>query len=329
MAHIEPLPHPQQSLTIPAAANAGEGAQRLIQRFLAGRRPNTRAAYASDLRCFAAWSLQLGRPARLVTDLETAEALRRLLRAGAGPANGLILDHLNQLRQEGRSAATLNRRLAALRALVRLARLLGAVSWSLEVPGEALEAYRDTSGPGLGAVRRLLGAIEGVGAKAARDRAIIRLLWDLGLRRGEVVSLDLEHLDSERGRLAVLGKRRSGREWETLPPESLAALSMWLGWRGSEPGPLFLNLDRAGKGSRLTTTSVYRMIRARGKAAGVEVRPHGIRHSAITTVLDLSGGNVRAAQRFSRHRDLATLLRYDDSREDLAGQMARLAAAAL
>jgi integrase/recombinase XerC len=56
-------------------------------------------------------------------------------------------------------------------------------------------------------------------------------------------------------------------------------------------------------------------------------RAHGIRHSAITTVLDLSGGNVRAAQRFSRHRDLATLLRYDDSREDLAGQMARLAAA--
>jgi integrase/recombinase XerC len=153
-----------------------------------------------------------------------------------------------------------------------------------------------------------------------RDRAIIRLLWDLGLRRGEVVSLDLEHLDLERGRLAVLGKGHSGREWETLHPESLAALSAWRGRRGAEPGPLFTNLDRAGKGSRLTTTSIYRMMRARRKSAGVEVRQHGIRHSAITTVLDLSGGNVRAAQRFSRHRDLATLLRYDDSREDLAGQ---------
>jgi hypothetical protein len=41
-----------------------------------------------------------------------------------------------------------------------------------------------------------------------------RVLWDLGRRRGEVVSLDLE-----RGRLAVLRKRRSGCEWETLPPE--------------------------------------------------------------------------------------------------------------
>jgi integrase/recombinase XerC len=329
MADIEPLPHPQQSLTIPAADVSGDQVERLVERFLAGRRPNTRAAYESDLRGFAAWALQLGRPARLVTDVETAEALRRLLSLGAGPANGLILDYLNQLRAEGLSAATVNRRLAALRALIKLARLLGAVGWTLEVPGEALEAYRDTAGPGLAAVRRLLGAIEGDGTKAARDRAVIRLLWDLGLRRGEVVSLDLEHLDEERGRLAVLGKRRSGREWETLPPESLAALSAWLGRRGSEPGPLFLNLDRAGKGSRLTTTSIYRMVRARGRAADVEVRPHGIRHSAITTVLDLSGGNVRAAQRFSRHKDLATLLRYDDSREDLAGQMARLAAAAL
>jgi integrase/recombinase XerC len=67
-------------------------------------------------------------------------------------------------------------------------------------------------------VRRLLEAIEGDGAKAVRDRAIIRLLWDLGLRRGEVVSLDLEHLESERGRLAVLGKRRRGREWGDAAP---------------------------------------------------------------------------------------------------------------
>jgi integrase/recombinase XerC len=46
-------------------------------------------------------------------------------------------------------------------------------------------------------------------------------------------------------------------------------------------------------------------------------------------VLDLNGGDVRAVQRLSRHLDLRTLTLYDDNREDLAGRMAPLLAAAL
>jgi integrase/recombinase XerC len=65
------------------------------------------------------------------------------------------------------------------------------------------------------------------------------------------------------------------------------------------------------------------VVRRLGEAAGVRVRPHGLRHSSITRVLDLSGGDIRAAQRFSRHKDVRVLERYDDSREDLAGQLAR------
>ena len=53
------------------------------------------------------------------------------------------------------------------------------------------------------------------------------------------------------------------------------------------------------------------------------VRPHGLRHAAITEALDLTKGNVRAVQRFSRHRDLRTLTIYDDNRQDLAGEIAR------
>jgi integrase/recombinase XerC len=48
-----------------------------------------------------------------------------------------------------------------------------------------------------------------------------------------------------------------------------------------------------------------------------------VRHASITRVLDLSGGDVRAAQKFSRHRSVATVLRYDDNRRDLAGELAR------
>jgi integrase/recombinase XerC len=136
------------------------------------------------------------------------------------------------------------------------------VSWTLELPGEKLERYRDPRGPGLSGMRRLLGALEGrQDVKTAPDRALLRLAFDLGLRRSELASLDLEHLDLEAGTLAVLGKGQEGCELLTLPSETTAVLRGWLEQRGLEPRPLFLNFDRAQKGRRLTSTSIYRIVR--------------------------------------------------------------------
>ena len=56
------------------------------------------------------------------------------------------------------------------------------------------------------------------------------------------------------------------------------------------------------------------------------MRPHGVRHASITDALDCTNGNIRVVQRFSRHRDLRVLTRYDDNRRDLGGEMARLVA---
>jgi integrase/recombinase XerC len=56
---------------------------------------------------------------------------------------------------------------------------------------------------------------------------------------------------------------------------------------------------------------------------GGRVRPHGLRHTAITALLD-AGAGLREAQRFSRHADPRTLMRYDDNRSDIGGAMARV-----
>jgi len=45
---------------------------------------------------------------------------------------------------------------------------------------------------------------------------------------------------------------------------------------------MLTNLDRAGKGQRLTGTSLYRIVREYGHMVGVKTRPHGLRHTAIT-----------------------------------------------
>jgi len=148
----------------------------------------------------------------------------------------------------------------------------------------------------------------------------------LALRRSEAVSLDVEHLDLETGTVSVLGKGRSERVALSLPEPTACALRAWLELRGTEPGPLFLNMDRARKGRRLTGRSVARLVGELGRSIGIRVRPHGLRHAAITEALDITRGDVRAVQKFSRHRDLRTLTVYDDNRRDLAGEVAKLVA---
>jgi integrase/recombinase XerC len=123
--------------------------------------------------------------------------------------------------------------------------------------------------------------------------------------------------------VAVLGKGRSQRETLTLPPATRQALAAWVQVRGPEPGALFTALDRGHRGQRLSGTGLYLMIRQLGEEAGLRARPHGLRHAAITAALDLTGGDVRKVQRFSRHKNLQTVLRYDDNRQDLGGDVAK------
>ena len=289
----------------------------LLRSFLAGRTPHTLRAYRADLEDFARW---LGAP-----DLDTAA--HRLLSDGPGRGNALGLAYRANLLDRQLAAATVNRRLAALRSLVKLARTIGLVAWTLEVPGLKTQAYRDTRGPGVKGVRRILRATAArTDTKGIRDLAIVRLLFDLGLRRAEVVCLDVADVDMAQGTVAVLGKGHSDKVSLTLPEPTQSALRAWLAVRGPEAGPLFRNVDRAKKGGRLTATGLYRMVRRLGVQVGLTVRPHGLRHAAITAALDLTG-DLRAVQRFSRHRDVRVLTLYDDNRTDLGGDVARRVAA--
>jgi integrase/recombinase XerC len=300
-------------------------AQRLYAAFLAGRSPPTLRAYRRDLADFAAFAGGGG----------PADAAGLLLARGQGGANALALAYRADLLARGLSPATVNRRLAALRSLVKLARTLGQVAWALDVEGVRAQGYRDTRGPGQDGFLRLLAQLAGrTDAKALRDRALLRLLYDLGLRRKEAVGLDAGDVDLRAGTAAVLGQGRAPKERLTLPGPTRAALSAWLvahplrGPGGLPPAtPFFVALDPAHRGHRLTGDAVSKVVRGLGAAAGLVTRPHGLRHAAIRRVLDLTHGDLRSTQRFSRHRDVRVIERYDDCRRDRAGELAgRLAA---
>jgi integrase/recombinase XerC len=115
---------------MPGAIDTASPAARLVSAFLSGRSPQTLRAYGRDLADFKCF----------VGAGSTDEAARTLLASGAGPANELALRYKADLLARGLAPATINRRLAALRSLVKLARTLGMVSWALEVEGPRAES---------------------------------------------------------------------------------------------------------------------------------------------------------------------------------------------
>lgn len=293
----------------------------LLAAFLAGRKPTTLRAYRKDLDDFATF-LGLG---------DAPAAVEALVSGSPGRANTLALGYKAHLTDRGLAPATVARRLAALRSVVKLARTLGRVAWAIDVPSPRAEAYRDTRGPGLDGWRAMLAAAKGKAStpKGKRDLALIRLMHDLGLRRGEAVALDLDDLDPGAGTVAVVGKGKSEKAHLTLNAPAAEALADWVAARGDWPGPLFVRLDRAagpGRPGRLGPGNVARACHRIGRRAGVSrgTNPHGLRHQGITRALDLAGGDVRRVRRFSRHAKLETLLRYDDNRRDEAGAIARM-----
>ena len=263
---------------------------RLLDIFLAGRSPRTLAACQADLEDFRRFM-----EARSVYAPTAGKAVEWLLGGPEGLANVLVDGYRSEMSERGLPVTTINRRLAALRSLVKLANTFGLVTWTLRVKNMPVQPYRDTCGPGRDGFRAMLDAAGAQpGPKGLRDVALLRLLHDLGLRRSEAVRLDIEDVDLPGKRISLLSRGRSWKEPVALPEPTQAALAAWLEARGSEPGPLFVNFDRAGKGHRLTGTAVYHIVGWLGAKAGLTVRPQELRHLAITTALERTDGDVRA-----------------------------------
>ena len=221
----------------------------------------------------------------------------------------------------GLSPNTINRRLATIRGLLRVARELSIIDWMVEIKNLKAIKVRNTSGPG---VERIQSAIsEPVNAQSARDNAIIILMSTLGLRVAEVSALDLA--DFSGNKISVRRKGHLQTVSMSVPVQSAQAIQSWLSFRGYEVGPLFTSFDRAGKGDgRLTTRSIGRITQAK-----VGCNPHGLRHTAITTAIELANDNgveFTECRQFSGHSQIDTLLVYRDQTRNIQGVLANAVA---
>ena len=315
------LPAP---LTI--AAGRKHTAETILRAWFQGKSPHTIRAYQHDLEDFA---LFLSRALGISPILKVHAALAFLFKQSSPSAHEIAIAFRSHMQSARLSSASISRHIATLRSLTKLGRMLGMMTWHLELPGGRIERRKDVLGPTVAQIHEMLAATSGDTEGETRDYAIIVTFFCLGLRVAELCGMNLQECDLKSGNAWILGKGRKEKELVPLPAPVIEAIRRYLRHRGAQAGPLFLTRGQRGKNrdGRLETRSVLRIVRELGQRVGIRVWCHGLRHTSITTAAELgqrAGLGLDKVRAHSRHANLATLTTYIDN-HDRAGTKRTLA----
>lgn len=229
-----------------------------------------------------------------------------------------ILMLLSSLSDEGKSPATINVYLSALKGVAKEAwrkKLIDVENYQHIKEIKRIKGARSIKGRALD-LEELNTLIDYCmaqdGVIAMRDAAVIALTYGAGLRRHEAANLMLSDLDINEGTIKVLGKGNKERI-NALHNKNLDIIQTWLEERGLSPGPLFL---RAKKGNRLVNEpisgqTIYDIIIRRYKEAGLKrLTPHDLRRTFATKLLE-NGEDVFLVQDLMGHSSVETTKNYD------------------
>jgi len=273
---------------------------------LEGRSPHSLGAYRRDLEALLA---ALPGPLDQVRPAELRDCFRRQ-------------------QQAGRSPSSINRAIGATRSFCRFLYEEGRLEAN---PAQALRSIR--LGPPLAPkhltvpeVQRLLSLRDTDTSTGRRDYAVLMLLYNTGLRVGELCALsrgDVMLPAEGWGALQVVGK---GRRLHRLPINRPAAnaLLAYLADRDDTESALFLNRS----GNRFSVRGIALLVNRYLRAAGITDRsgPHVLRHTFATHALR-ARPNIRAVQELLGHAWVTTTQRYTHLEiEDLQAQVSELPA---
>lgn len=147
-----------------------------------------------------------------------------------------------------------------------------------------------------------------------RDASMLALLYGCGLRRSEVVAIDLQHVDHQERSIRILGKGNKER-MVYPPPRAWQMMMEWIdeGLGKLSKGPLFRRIRRGGSltDERLTDQAVYFVMRRLILLTGIKsFSPHDLRGSFISYLLD-NGNDLKTVADIVGHADVRTTAHYD------------------
>lgn len=218
------------------------------------------------------------------------------------------------LQAMGKGASVINQALSAIRKMVNEAADNGkldpetaqAITRIKSVKAVTLPAGRSISS---GELFALLDQCD-----SPRDAAIIALLYSTGMRRGELIALNLEDYDPSTSELKILHGKGNKQRLVPVQNGAVNALADWLKIRGNWAGPLFCPVYRSGhvKQARMTTQAIYHIVEKRAEQAGIEksLSPHDFRRTVIGDLLD-RGADISTVQQLVGHANVTTTARYD------------------
>jgi integrase/recombinase XerD len=153
-------------------------------------------------------------------------------------------------------------------------------------------------------------------ALAARDRAMLELLYAGALRVSELVTAKFEDLKLESGYMLVRGKGDKERivplgkpaqdalsEYLTHGRPELVAMQSKKPSLNAQANSPFLFIGRGGR--KLTRQRVWQMVGAASVASGRHASPHMLRHSCATHMVE-NGADLRTVQTILGHADIST-----------------------
>jgi site-specific recombinase XerD len=270
-----------------------------------GTTPRTREAYQRDLEHFG--SFLKARATDAALDAKQPAPYEQL----AGAVYADVLAYQTHLARSRRYAPrSMRRKIASIRTFYKALRMAGrradnpAADAILPKIGKPLpKALRRED------VERVLALVaKGLAGESEpqrrRDRALFACLWSCGMRRAELIGLDLTDLDLENRLVRVV--KGKGNKDRLIPLTSTAAetLRAYLDVRpgGTSPAVFLGRGDR-----RLSASGVYKIVRTYMQLAGIadHASPHTWRHT-IATIMREQGADLLFLKEFLGHESTAT-----------------------
>ncbi|MEK6851282.1 MAG: tyrosine-type recombinase/integrase, partial [Candidatus Thermoplasmatota archaeon] len=221
---------------------------------------------------------------------------------------------------EKNAPATTNKKLAALRSVLKEAWKLGLLPTDEYHKAVEIDGVKGDHLPvGRALAKDQVAALYTTCAKDStfwgrRDAALLALLQGVALRRAEACAMTLADYDPQTGQV-VIRRGKGGKQraiW--LPPPGRAAIEEWIAVRGREPGFLLAAISPTGRPRperAMSTETVYARLQVlAGRADVPRFSPHDLRRTYATDAI-ADGEDLVTVKRLMGHESIETTVRYD------------------